>query len=189
MIYDEFTNEPVENPDLTIGKIYSEQKLIKHIDEQIVVLEGTICEETPEGLRTIVPAQDITETVQKYHKYTIDELVQQQKREIEQKIIQLDDNKKLELLLKSFSSQDYPVDEDPGVGYKWIPAFDKDKGFIWQSEFDIDAFGTENQPLYWNNEMRVWKDYYYKDIDNNIKIALKNGIPESFEDKEYFKSI
>lgn len=82
MIYDELTGEIIENPDLTKGKVYTEEKVIGHKEAQRVLLEGSITDFDPEGCWMEIPAEDITETVEKYHKYTIDELIEQQQAAI-----------------------------------------------------------------------------------------------------------
>jgi hypothetical protein len=77
MIYDELTGEVIENSDLTKGKVYTEEKVIGHKEAQRVLLEGTITDFDPEGCWMEIPAEDVTETIEKYHKYTIDELIEQ----------------------------------------------------------------------------------------------------------------
>lgn len=88
MIYDELTGEVIENPDLIKGKVYTEEKIIGHKEAQRVLLEGSITDFDPEGCWMEIPAEDVTETVEKYHKYTIDELIAQQQAAIKPMILQ-----------------------------------------------------------------------------------------------------
>ena len=48
-----------------------------------------------------IPAEDVTETVEKYHKYTIDELIAQQQAAIKPNDTSIYSRKKLELLLNA----------------------------------------------------------------------------------------
>ena len=73
-IYDEITWEERTDPDLEAGFVYDSQRVIGHADEQLEVMEGTVTEARPQGLRRLVPARDITEPCQCYHAYTPEEL-------------------------------------------------------------------------------------------------------------------
>ncbi|WP_303925393.1 hypothetical protein [Subdoligranulum variabile] len=76
-IYDEITREEITEPDLSAGYVYDGVIVTGHTEERIEVMEGTVTEDRPEGLRRLIPAQDITEPCQWYHKYTEEELEQQ----------------------------------------------------------------------------------------------------------------
>ena len=61
-------------------------------EERYEVMEGTVTEDRPEGLRRLIPAQDITEPCQWYHKYTEEELAQQaQDRTTEERLAALEE--------------------------------------------------------------------------------------------------
>lgn len=77
-IYDEITREEITEPDLSAGYVYDGYIVTGHTEERIEVMEGTVTEARPEGLKHRVPAQDITEPCQWYHKYTEEELAAQQ---------------------------------------------------------------------------------------------------------------
>lgn len=77
-IYDEITREEITEPDLSAGYVYDGVIVTGHTEERIEVMEGTVTEDRPEGLRRLIPAQDITEPCQWYHKYTEEELAAQQ---------------------------------------------------------------------------------------------------------------
>lgn len=77
-IYDETTREEILVPDLSAGYVYDGFIVTGRTEERIEVMEGTVTETRPEGLKHRVPAQDITEPCQWYHKYTEEELAAQQ---------------------------------------------------------------------------------------------------------------
>lgn len=74
-IYDELTLEQIFEPDLKKGYLYDGQIKTGTEPEKIEVMEGTITERNPEGLKRIIPAKDIYEDCQYYHKYTAEEKV------------------------------------------------------------------------------------------------------------------
>lgn len=76
-IYDETTREKILVPDLVLGYVYDGYIVTGRTEERYEVMEGTVTEDRPEGLRRLIPAQDITEPCQWYHKYTEEELAQQ----------------------------------------------------------------------------------------------------------------
>lgn len=76
-IYDELTREEITSPDLFAGYVYDGFIVTGRTEERYEVMEGTVTEDRPEGLRRLIPAQDITEPCQWYHKYTEEELEQQ----------------------------------------------------------------------------------------------------------------
>lgn len=76
-IYDEKTGLELETPDLEAGYIYPGRRKVGTEEK---VLEGTITERRPEGLRQLV---DLWEDCQYYHEYTEDELAAMQPPEQE----------------------------------------------------------------------------------------------------------
>lgn len=73
-IYDEITLEEIFEPDLEKGYIHLGTRKIGETEEEIKVIEGTVTDSRPNGIREIVPAHDITEQCQYYHRYTEEEL-------------------------------------------------------------------------------------------------------------------
>lgn len=73
-IYDEITREELTDPDLSAGRLYCGEIVTGHTEEHLEVMEGTVTEARPEGLRRLVPAADITEPCRFYHRYTEEEL-------------------------------------------------------------------------------------------------------------------
>ena len=76
-IYDETSRDEIFDPDLVKGYLYDGVIVTGRTEERIEVMEGTVTEARPEGLKHRVPAQDITEPCQWYHKYTAEELTEQ----------------------------------------------------------------------------------------------------------------
>lgn len=72
-IYDEITKEEIQDPDLENGYLYNGQIQVGETEETYEVMEGTISERNPEGLKRLVPAMPIYEDCQYYHKYTEEE--------------------------------------------------------------------------------------------------------------------
>lgn len=86
-IYDETLNTELESPDLTLGRLEQARRLVAHhnaVERQYhyEVMEGTVTDECPEGLRREVEdvaaaaAWDEYEDVQRYVIYTDAELVE-----------------------------------------------------------------------------------------------------------------
>ena len=91
-IYDEITKEEINGPDLSAGYLYDGVIVTGRTEEHYEVMEGTVTEDRPEGLRRRVPAQDITEPCQWYHTYTEEELAQQeQDRTTEERLVALEE--------------------------------------------------------------------------------------------------
>lgn len=78
-IYDEITREELTSPDLEVGYLYDGSIVTGHTESHYEVMEGTVTDSRPNGLRYLVPAQDIVESCQYYHTYTEEEV--QEKRE------------------------------------------------------------------------------------------------------------
>lgn len=72
-IYDENTLEQIFDPDLEKGYLYDGQIKTGTEPEKRVVMEGTVTERNPEGLKKVIPPKDIYEDCQYYHKYTEEE--------------------------------------------------------------------------------------------------------------------
>lgn len=79
-IYDEITREEITSPNLSAGYVYDGTIVTSQAEERYEVMEGTVTEDRPDGLMRFVPAQDITEPCQWYHKYTEEELAAQQEQ-------------------------------------------------------------------------------------------------------------
>ncbi len=91
-IYDEITREEILVPDLALGYVYDGYIVTGRTEERIEVMESTVTEDRPEGLRRLIPAQDITEPCQWYHTYTEEELAQQeQDRTTEERLAALEE--------------------------------------------------------------------------------------------------
>lgn len=86
-IYDETLNTELESPDLTLGRLEQARRLVAHhnaVERQYhyEVMEGTVTDECPEGLRREVEdvaaaaAWDEYEDVQRYVIYTDAELAE-----------------------------------------------------------------------------------------------------------------
>lgn len=73
--YDEKTGLEIENPDLEKGYAYPGRR---KVGTEKKVLEGTVTERRPEGLRHLV---DVYEDCHYYHEYTEDELAAMQQPE------------------------------------------------------------------------------------------------------------
>lgn len=72
-IYNETTLEQLSEPDLKKGYLYNGKIKTGTEPEKRIIMEGTITERNPEGLKKIVPAKDIYEDCQYYHEYTDEE--------------------------------------------------------------------------------------------------------------------
>ena len=91
-IYDEITREEITEPDLSAGYLYDGVIVTGRTEERIEVMEGTVTGARPDGLRHLIPAQDITEPCQWYHTYTEEELAQQeQDRTTEERLTALEE--------------------------------------------------------------------------------------------------
>lgn len=73
-IYDEATHTEVVQPDLEAGFVYEGVIVTGRTEAGTEVMDGTVTADRPQGLRRLVPAQDITEPCQWYHRYTDEEL-------------------------------------------------------------------------------------------------------------------
>ena len=73
-IYDENTRLEITAPDLSAGCLYNGVIVTGQTEPRYEVMDGTVTADRPNGLRHLVPAQDITEPCQWYHRYTEEEL-------------------------------------------------------------------------------------------------------------------
>lgn len=73
-IYEESTRAEMTKPDLSAGYVYDGVIVTGRTESETEVMPGTVTVERPEGLRRFMPAQDITEPCQWYHRYTEEEL-------------------------------------------------------------------------------------------------------------------
>lgn len=85
-IYDEITGEEIVVPDKTKGYLYEGQRIAKHIDDTYEVMEGTVTEDYPEGLRRFIPGHDVYEDCQFYHTYTAEELAEMAKPTLQDQV-------------------------------------------------------------------------------------------------------
>lgn len=85
-IYDEITREEILVPDPALGYVYDGYIVTGRTEERYEVMEGTVTEDRPDGLRRLIPARDITEPCQWYHKYTEEELAERDKPTAEQRL-------------------------------------------------------------------------------------------------------
>lgn len=72
-IYDEITLKELESPDLSVGYLYDGSYVTGKTEESYEVMEGTITEDRPNGLRKLIPSHDIIEECKYYHSYTEEE--------------------------------------------------------------------------------------------------------------------
>lgn len=91
-IYDERTRLEVTDPDLEAGYVYDGVIVTGRTEEHYEIMEGTVTEARPDGLRRLVPARDITEPCQWYHTYTEEELAALQ-GSVAQRLAALEENK------------------------------------------------------------------------------------------------
>lgn len=77
-IYDELTHEEIASPDLSAGYVYDGVLVTGRTEAHTEVMAGTVTQTRPAGLRRMVPARNITEPCQYYHKYTAEELTARQ---------------------------------------------------------------------------------------------------------------
>lgn len=90
-IYDELTKEPIENPDLEAGYVYDGNIVTGYTEGYYEVMDKTVTEKRPNGLRHWVAPKPILEPCQWYHRWTEEELEQQkQDGETEKRIAALE---------------------------------------------------------------------------------------------------
>ena len=84
-IYDETTKEELteESCDLEKGYLYDGQMKTGHVEVTYKVMEDSVSDLWPEGMREEIPAHDTYEDCQYYHTYTEEELESRKKAEKE----------------------------------------------------------------------------------------------------------
>lgn len=85
-IYDEITNDELTSPDLSAGYLYTARRVAEHVPESREVMQGTVTEENPQGLRRIIPAHDVYEDCQYYHAYTEEERDEREKPTLQEQV-------------------------------------------------------------------------------------------------------
>ena len=85
-IYDEITNEELTSPDLSAGYLYTARRVAEHVPESREVMQGTVTEENPQGLRRIIPAHDVYEDCQYYPAYTAEERDEREKPTLQEQV-------------------------------------------------------------------------------------------------------
>ena len=73
-IYDEITKEELTAPDESKGYLYESQIKTGMTDDTYEVMEGTVTEDCPNGLRRLIPGHAVYEACQFYHTYTDEEI-------------------------------------------------------------------------------------------------------------------
>ena len=73
-IYDEITKEELTAPDESKGYLYESQIKTGMTEDTYEVMEGTVTEECPNGLRRLIPGHAVYEACQFYHTYTDEEI-------------------------------------------------------------------------------------------------------------------
>ena len=85
-IYDETTGAEIVVPDETKGYLYEGHRVVKHIEDAYEVMDGTVTEDCPEGLRRFIPGHDVYEDCQFYHAYTEEELAEREKTTLQEQV-------------------------------------------------------------------------------------------------------
>lgn len=73
-IYDEITKEELTAPDESKGYLYESQIKTGMTEDAYEVMEGTVTEDCPNGLRRLIPGHAVFEVCQFYHTYTDEEI-------------------------------------------------------------------------------------------------------------------
>lgn len=97
-IYDEITKEELTAPDESKGYLYDSQIKTGMTEDTYEVMEGTVTEDCPNGLRRLIPGHAVFEACQFYHTYSEDELkrmeeqaaAEQADKEREERIARID---------------------------------------------------------------------------------------------------
>lgn len=85
-IYDETTKAELTAPDLTKGHLYAGRIVTGHTEDAYEVMEGTVTEDCPDGLRRFIPGHDLYEDCQFYHAYTAEELAEREKPTLQEQV-------------------------------------------------------------------------------------------------------
>lgn len=81
-IYDETTRKEISDPDLSAGYLYDGEIVTGRTEERVEVMDGTVTENRPNGLRVFIPSEDISKKCQFYHKYTEEEILSVKKEKL-----------------------------------------------------------------------------------------------------------
>lgn len=73
-IYDEITKKELTAPDESKGYLYESQIKTGMTEDTYEVMEGTVTEDYPNGLRRLIPGHAVFEACQFYHTYTDEEI-------------------------------------------------------------------------------------------------------------------
>lgn len=121
-----------------------------------------------------------------YRDMTVDEIAEMQQNQPETAPEELTTEKKLELMLAAIPEEPMP-DSEPKLGYKWQPIYTPSSGFAWELVEDPTALGTQNNPRYWVIGLAVRLGHYYTTDGVTLKMAVNEGVPESWDDATYFE--
>lgn len=117
---------------------------------------------------------------------TPEEIAEMQQNQPETAAELLTNDKKLELMLAAIPEEPMP-DIEPKLGYKWQPIYTPSSGFAWELVEDPTALGTQNNPRYWVIGLAVRLGHYYTTDGVTLKMAVNEGVPESWDDATYFE--
>lgn len=117
---------------------------------------------------------------------TPEEIAEMQQNQPETAAELLTNDKKLELMLAAIPEEPMP-DSEPKLGYKWQPIYTPSSGFAWELVEDPTALGTQNNPRYWVIGLAVRLGHYYTTDGVTLKMAVNEGVPESWDDATYFE--
>lgn len=117
---------------------------------------------------------------------TPEEIAEMQQNQPETAAELLTNDKKLELMLAAIPEDPMP-DSEPKLGYKWQPIYMPSSGFAWELVEDPTALGTQNNPRYWVIGLAVRLGHYYTTDGVTLKMAVNEGVPESWDDAAYFE--
>jgi hypothetical protein len=121
-----------------------------------------------------------------YRDMTPEEIAEMQQNQPDTVPEDLTNDKKLELMLAAIPEEPMP-DSEPKLGYKWQPIYTPSSGFAWELVEDPTALGTQNNPRYWVSGMAVRLGHYYTTDGVTLKMAVNEGVPESWDDATYFE--
>lgn len=119
---------------------------------------------------------------------TADEIAEMQQNQPDTVPAELATEKKLELMLATIPEEPMP-DSEPKLGYKWQPIYTPSSGFAWELVEDPTALGTQKNPRYWVIGLAVRLGHYYTTDGVTLKMAVNEGVPESWDDSLYFAEI
>lgn len=117
---------------------------------------------------------------------TREEIAEMQQNQPETVPEKMTTEKKLELMLAAIPEEPMP-DSEPKLGYKWQPIYTPSSGFAWELVEDPTALGTQNNPRYWVIGLAVRLGHYYTTDGVTLKMAVNEGVPESWDDAAYFE--